>query len=429
MGNKSFVKSFLPFLPLLGLYIVLILFFSSDDLMGDESRHVNYATNLLNGFYSDANNPELINGPGYPLVLAPFVALSSNVLILKLLNAIFVCIGLVYFKKVLSFFVKNKYAFILTILLGLYPPLLRYIPMIYSEPLTFMIVCGLAFHFIKLCRSQTLNQKQILITSIFLAFLVLVKIIFMHVMAMSLLLLAVHFLWKKNRKLVKSIYVIAGAFLLITPYLIYAYSLTGKAFYLGTGGGEILYHRATPYENEFGNWFSRENVLQGGDEDYQPDSVYRNLKQLSENHKGVYLKLEGLSHIERDSAFKTLAISNMKAHPVKYLKNTVANLGRFVFHYPFSYRDQGFAAFGYMIPNMFIIVLWILSLYPFLVMIRKKMPFELKAVMMFFLIYASAIVLLDGRGRNFIIFVPSIVLFFTFIYSKTVSLTFLKLEA
>ncbi len=418
MFKQSFVKNLFPFLLLLGLYIVLILFFSSNDLIGDEFRHVRYADNLLNGFYTETANPELVNGPGYPLVLLPFLALGSGVLMLKLLNAFFVFIGVLYFKKTLSFFIKEKYAIVLAVLLGLYPPLLRFMPMLYSEPLAFMLVCGFIYHLIKLYRSTSLDRKQLAITAIYLGFLVLVKIIFMQVMTLSLLLIGAFFLWKKNKEVLKMAIVIAGAFLLIAPYLVYAYSLTGKAFYLGTGGGEILYHRATPFENEFGNWFSRENILKGGDKDYQPDSVYKNLKQLSENHKEVYLNLEGLSHMQRDSAFKAIAISNMKEHPVKYLKNTVANIGRFAFHYPFSYREHSLAAYGYMIPNMFILVLWILSIYPFL-RVRKKVPIALKAIMLFFLIYASAIILLDGRGRNFIVLAPSLVLFFTVVFSKT----------
>ncbi len=415
MAISSGLKKLWPLLPILGLYIVVILVFSSDDLIGDEFRHVYYADNIINGFYTDANNPELLNGPGYPLVLVPFLALNAGFLFLKLLNAIFVFVGIVYFKKTLEFFLSERYALILAILVGLYPPLLRFMPLIYSEPLTFMIVCALSFHIFKLCKSEHPERKQIAIVSCYIGFLILVKIIFLQVILLSILLLGVVFLLYKNKKIIRLSMAVAGGFLLTVPYILYAYSLTGKPLYLGTGGGEILYHRSTPFENEWGNWFSSENVLNGGKEDYQPDSVYKDLSQLSENHLDVYLKMESLNHMERDSAFKAIAIQNMKTHPKKYVKNTISNLGRFVFHYPFSYRNHSMSAYGYMIPNMFIVVLWLLSLYPF-VLARKKIPFELKAIMLFYLIYASAIVLLDGRGRNFIIMVPSLVLFFSYVY-------------
>ncbi|MBD0852600.1 hypothetical protein [Maribacter arenosus] len=425
MNWKSHNSSVLSFLPLLVLYIAVVLVFSSNVLEGDEFRHLHYAENLIHGFYTEADNPELLNGPGYPLVLAPFLAINSGFLILKLLNAIFVFIGVVYFKKTIEFFAKKKYAIIFAFLVGIYPPLLRYMPLIYSEPLTFMIVCGLLFHVFKLFRSEKLNRKQIVIISLYIVFLVLVKIIFLQVIGLSLLILIVLFLWNRDRQNIKIALVLVGGFLLIVPYLMYAYSLTGKLFYLGTGGGEILYHRSTPYENEWGNWFSREDVLHGNSEDFKPDTVYENLNQLSVNHRKIYVELEDLTFIERDSAFKAIAIENMKAHPGKYLKNTISNVGRFLFHYPFSYRNQNMAAYGYLIPNALILGLCILCIYPFLLN-RRNVPFELKAVMIFYLIYACAIILLDGRGRNFIIMVPSLVLFFAYIYTNTVKITLLK---
>jgi len=408
----------------MALYIAVILIFSSVGLEGDEDRHLRYATNLTHGYYTDADNPELLNGPGYPMILAPFIALNLQLLLLKLLNVLFVIVGVVFFYKSVELFAKKKHAIFFAYLIGLYPPLLRYMPLLYSEPLTFMIVCGLLFHVLKLYRREKVDWKQMAITSFLIGFLVLVKIIFLHVIGLSIVILGALFLLTRNKQLIKMSLVLFGGFLLITPYLVYTYSITGKLFYLGTGGGEILYHRSTPYENEWGNWFSAEDILHGNSKEYNPDNVYKDLNQLSENHRDVYIKLEPLTHIERDSAFKSIAIENMREHPGKYLKNTVSNVGRFLFHYPFSYRDQNMAAYGYLIPNMLIIVLWILSLYPFL-LVRKKVPIELKAVMVFYLIYAGAIILLDGRGRNFIIMVPSLVLFFAYIYTNTVKITFL----
>ncbi len=427
MKKNSLLKSLVPFFPLLLLYIIVVLLFSNNELAGDESRHMAYATNLTHGYYTDGSNPDLRNGPGYPMVIAPFVAINSSLLILKFLNALFVFIGIIYFKKSIEFFAKEKYAIVFAYLIGIYPPLLRYMPLIYSEPLTFMIICGLLFHVFKLYRSKKLDWEQIVITSLYLSFLVLVKIIFLQVIGLCLLILSVLFLWNRKKQNKKAFLVLIGGFLLIIPYLIYAYSLTGKPFYLGTGGGEILYHRSTPYNNEWGNWFSSEDALNGGNHDYQPDNAYRDLRSLSENHHDVYLKLEPLTHIERDSALKSIAIENMKAHPDKYLKNTVSNIGRLLFHYPFSYREQNLNAYGYMIPNMFILVLWILSLYPAFLM-RKKIPFEIKAIMVFTLIYACGIVVADGRGRNFIIMVPSLVLFFAYVFTNILKITLIKTE-
>lgn len=427
MNWKSYFKSVLPFLPLLVLYIVVVLVFSTSELMGDENRHVRYATNLTQGFFTDENNPELGNGPGYPLVIAPFLAIQTGYLIIKILNAILFFIGVVYFKKTLEIFIKEKYAIAFAYLLGIYPPMLRYIPLIYSEPLAFMIICGLLFHVVRLFQNEGFEWKHLILASFYLGFLVLVKIIFLHVIITFFLVLGCLFLIRKNKQFIKISIVIGGGLLMISPYLMYSYLLTGKVLYLGTGGGEILYHRSTPYENEWGNWFSKEDVLNGGNPGYEPDNVYSDLRSLSENHGDVYLKLEPLTHMQRDSAFKAIAIKNMKTHVGKYAKNTVANIGRVLFHYPFSYREQNLNAYGYLIPNMFIIVLWVLSLYPAIVA-RKKIPYVIKTIMLFTLIYFCGIVLLDGRGRNFIIMVPSLILFFAYVYTNILKINLVKTD-
>ncbi|MFK7811568.1 MAG: hypothetical protein AB8B59_03685 [Maribacter sp.] len=427
MSKQSLLKSTIKLLPLLILYIILVFVFSKNELHGDEDRHLAYATNLTQGFYADEVNPSLVNGPGYPMVIAPFVAMNASYLFIKILNAVFVFIGVVYFKKTITFFTKEKYAIGIACLIGLYPPLLRYMPLIYSEPFSFMLICALFFHVFKLYRNKEFDWKHISIASLYLGLLILTKIIFLQVITVSILLIGILFLWKRKRQNIKVALVLVGGFLLIIPYIIYAFSVTGKPFYLGTGGGEILYHRSTPYENEWGNWFSIDDALNGGNPEYQPDNKYRDLNTLSKNHHDVFAKLETLTHIERDSVLKAIAIENMKANPSKYLKNTVSNVGRLLFHYPFSYREQNLNAFGYMIPNMFIIVLWVLSLYPAF-LARKRVPFELIAALIFTLIYACGIVVADGRGRNFVIIVPALVLFFAYIFTNVLNITLVKLK-
>src|SRR5690348_11128528 len=72
--QKIYSKPFLAFLPFLLLYAALILFLNNDALFGDEGRYLQFAHNLLHGFYSppppDIN---LWNGPGFPVYLMPFV--------------------------------------------------------------------------------------------------------------------------------------------------------------------------------------------------------------------------------------------------------------------------------------------------------------------------------------------------------------------
>lgn len=419
MTKHTFPKEALLYLPLLLIYIIIVLVFSSDILIGDESRHFNYALNLTNGYYVEAENPNFRNGPGYPLVLAPFIAVGCSLLTLKFLNIAFVAMAVFYFKKTIDLFAEGKFALIAVYMIGLYPPVLRWLPFLYSEPMAYFLMCGLIFYICQIYRQKEIRLKQLCIASVFLGLLILTKIIYLQVIMTSVLCLIVLLLWRKNRSPIKALTVLAGSFLLLLPYLIYAYSITGKLFYVGSGGGEILYHRSTPYPNEWGNWFSREDILFWGDEGYEPTATYKNLNELSKNHKDFYLSLEHLTYFERDSVFKEAAISNMKSHPKKYLKNTMASLSRLVFHFPFSYRNQSLYAYGYMLPNMLILFLWAISMYLF-IRSRKSSRFEITALLVFSLIYTGGIVLLDGRGRNFITVAPVLVLFFTYVYSNFV---------
>ncbi|WP_123772333.1 hypothetical protein [Zobellia sp. OII3] len=422
MHKPLIPQNIIRLLPLLVVYIAVVLIFSSNDFFGDESRHYHYALNISQGFYENADNPSFRNGPGYPMILAPFVALDMGFMTAKLANAVLLFLALVYFKKTIDLFTKSRFSLVFVYMLGLYPPIIRYVPLLYSEPLAYFTFCGLAYHYCKVCLTKQYDWKQIAIASVYLGFLVLTKIIYLQVILASFFILGILSVWKRNHEIKKSILVLCGGFLFITPYLFYAYALTGKMLYVGTGGGEILYHRSTPFENELGNWFSEEDVLNGQDPNYKPSSkVYRDLSELSKNHRDFYLSIEPMSHIERDSAFKAAAIENMKAHPLKYLKNTVANVGRFTLHYPFSYRSQNLNTYGFMLPNIFLIFLWMLSLYPFFAA-RKNFPFAIQALMVFSLIYAGGIILLDGRARNFVIMAPMLILFFSYVYTRVLKI-------
>lgn len=415
MNWNLFYKSSRPFLPLLVLYIFIVLIFSSETMVGDESRYLRYATNITNGFYTDADNPELSNGPGYPLVLAPFLALNANHIFLELLNVFLVFGGVLFFNKTLQLFTKKKYALYVTFIFGLYPPLIRFIPYLYTEPLSVLLMCALIYYVCKLLQADSIKWKYVIGASFSLGFLVLVKLIFFYVVLLSALLLMAAYVLYRKKPFMKPALILLGGFLFITPYLVHTYFLTGKLFYMGTGGGEIVYFRSTPFEGEWGNWFSKEAVLNENLSTGE-DAVYSDLTALRDNHREFFENIDSLTYMERDSVFKARGIQNMKSYPGKYLKNTVSNVGRLLFHFPFSYRNESMAAYGYMIPNMFIVVFFVLSLIP-LFLTKKKIPLEIRSVLIFILIYGCLIVLLDGRGRNFIIMVPGLILFI--VYSLT----------
>lgn len=406
---------------LLVIYTSIIVL-SNKPLKGDELRYITYTENLTQGFYTDAENPNLSNGPGYPLVLLPFVALESNLLIPKLLNGIFVVLAIFFLYQTLLFYTKEKYALIIALLIGLYPPLLRWMPALYSESLSFLLVSGFIYYFCSLYQKKK-NWKTAILASFCLGFLVLTKVIFFHVLLFGGIVLTILFLIKNKSNTKWALFVAMGAFIITSPFLIYAYSVTGKVFYLGTRGGELLYHRATPYENEFGDWFSSDKIL--GVENGKTLEKTEDLSLLISNHAAFYLELEPLSNMQKDSVLKAKAIENMKEHPLKYLKNTIANTTRFLFNIPNSYKSQSFSAFGYIIPNGFLVVLLTLIAWPAF-LARKKIPFEIKTVLLFSLIYGGGMILLLGKPRYFTMMVPALVLFLAYCYTHLLQISFVK---
>ncbi len=416
-------RKILSLSPLLAIYIVIIVLLNNP-LEGDELRYMAYAENLTQGFYTSPDNPDLSNGPGYPLVLLPFVALDVNLMIPNIINGIFVFLGILFFYKSLRLYLKPKIALISSYVLGLYPPLLHFMPDLLSESLSFFLINGFIFHFCSFHLKKN-NPKNGVLASLFLGFLVLTKVIFFHVVVVSMTMLVLMSVFKKSQRPKWSLLILTVGILFTTPFLVYAYKVTNKPFYLGTRGGELLYHRSTPFENEYGNWFSADRILgvrfEGDSEEYQ------RLEKLRLNHGEFYQRLQPLSNMERDSALKVKAIENMKKYPIKYLKNTMASTGRLFFNIPNSYKNQGLQTYGYLIPNGIILVFLVLIART-AILERSRIPFEIKSVVIFVLIYGFGIILLLGKPRYFIMMVPGLILFLVYSYSKLLKINLLKKE-
>ena len=140
---------------------------------GDQWRYLWYAENLLKGYYSPPDYTFLWGGPGYPIFLMPFVAAGASVAVMQAANG--VLLGLAH----LSFFLfVRQYASVLaalacTALLALYLPILDFLPLTYSEPLAFTLVCGLLY---TLSRAVNGSRAHIVAAGVVSGWLVLTKI-------------------------------------------------------------------------------------------------------------------------------------------------------------------------------------------------------------------------------------------------------------
>ena len=92
---------FLKFLPLLSLYLLYGVLHNRESLRCDESRYLVYAHNILNGFFASQESLMFWNGPGYPLFLAPFMALKWPLIVPRLVNGLFLYFAMIYLYHIL----------------------------------------------------------------------------------------------------------------------------------------------------------------------------------------------------------------------------------------------------------------------------------------------------------------------------------------
>ncbi len=396
-------RDILKFLPLLVLYAIFVFIFSSNTLVGDENGYVKYASQIAQGFGSPSGETTLWWGPGYPIVLAPFVLMKSPWLATKLLNAFFLYGAIIYFYKTVSLYIESKYATVLTLFLGLYPPLIREVHLLLTESLVFFLVCGFLFHFCKLHRKSGNSWLHLFAASFFLGYLALTKVFFGYVILVGLLSFLIFFVWRRTENAKKTTFVYLIALIFCIPYLLFTYFRTGKVFYWGTSGGMSLYWMSTTYNpDELGSWYSFRDVQKS------PELA---------PHRDFLNKITSLSETAMDDAFKKQAIENITHYPLKYLSNWAANVGRLLFSYPFSFTNQKLSTYFYILPNMFIVGAFILSVYPGFIR-RKIIPYEIITLLIFVIISFGGTSLVSSFDRQFRPLIPILLLWLAFVYLR-----------
>lgn len=385
---------------------------SADEFVYDESRYVRYATNLTNGYYSSRDNIDLWAGPGYPVVLMPIVVLRLPWIAAKLMNSLFLYMAVIYFFYTLRLYIEERAALLSSYIIGLAPPLMRYLPNIMTEVFVIFLVCGFGYHFCRSYNAGANNRVQLLLASLYLAYLALTKVFFGYVILSGILLYLLLYILKRKDSIRNSLLIYSLALFCCLPYLFYTYSLTGKIYYWSNSGGSSLYWMSTPYPDELGDWRST-------------FEVYEN-PSLSE-HRQFFDEISKLPSIQKDDAFKKRAFDNIINHPMKYLKNWVANVGRLLFHYPYTYRLPRVKIyyFANMIPGMFLFVLAVLCVYPSYVG-RKIIPYEIYGLISFGLIAFAGSSLVSAYNRQFQPLMPVFALWIIFTLSRVMKIEIRK---
>lgn len=401
----SGLSIYIKLLPFLALYLIVSIFFADDILDGDEKRYFGFAENLTKGFYSPPfPNIKLWAGPGYPLFLAPFVFFNSPLCVLRILNAVLIYFSLIISYQTFTFHSSIKNSLLFTILLGLYFPIYEVLPSIQTESLSWFLISLVCFLFIKNFLTTAISRKYIILAALSIGFLAMTKVIFGYVIVIMLFISIVLFLFPEFRiSAKKSFLIFFFSLIFCLPWLFYTYSLTNKLFYWGNSGSMSLYTMSSPYEDELGDWTRHEDLL------------------INPNHHVFMDSVLKLTPIEREEAYQSAAIQNIKKYPKKYFTNWLANTGRLFFSYPYSNSKQTINSYYTIIPNMFIVVLMLFAI-GISIVYYKKVPDAILLLLLFMVIYLFGSTLVSAYRRMFYITIPFWFVFFNYIFTHFVSI-------
>jgi hypothetical protein len=420
----------LLFLPFLILYIIFVLIFPTTGHQGDEERYLMFANNLVNGFYSPpAPDINLTNGPGWPIILMPFIALGLPLITITIANAFFYYISIIFLYKALKETVSYQLTLLFSMLWACYYVAFQNMPFTHTETITYLLVSVLVFSMVKAFKPGAGKEsgKYILLAGFMIGYIVLTKVAFGFVLIF--MLAGTVILWLTNRRSInykKGLFIMLIGLATVSPYMIYIYQLTGRVLYWSTTAGSTLYWSSTPYKEEYGDW---KLELKQGPVEMGNYNIPGSGDSLVAHHQEDYNEIYKYKGVEQDDVWKRKAIENIKKHPGKYLQNCVYNIGRLVFHYPFSQAVQRPKVLLVFPANGIILTMMLFCIIPTFKNWRK-VSYPIRFMLFFTILYLGASTLVTAYVRMFTIIVPILLFWFAYIFSKTVkvNLGFSKTE-
>jgi hypothetical protein len=416
MNKKLTRNPWLIYAPFLFYYFYYIIKNKWPSLYGDEIRYMDFAKNLVHGFYSpNAPHINLWNGPGYPIVLMPFVALHIPALYITLMNGLYLYLAVVLLYISLTKIANHKIALICGLLLAVYPNAASILPILYTEAFTYLLVSLLiymiTFYYLK-------NRKIYLITvGLILGYLLLTKIIFGYVIIICIAVCFILSLVKKNKHyVIQTLKILFIAFGVAVPYLAYTYYMTGKVFYWGNSGGMSLYWMSTPYDNEYGDWKVPELTNK------QYPTLYKSTEAtaiLKKNHANeIKYILAHKNEVEQDALFKQIALQNIWKHPMKFVRNYYYNVSRMLFNFPYSYAYQDAAIVRNIISGS--LILWGCVFGTVLTLLNwRSILFPVKFVLLITAVYLLLSGALSAYPRQLDVILPALLFWWGYLAAKT----------
>jgi hypothetical protein len=201
-------------------------------------------------------------------------------------------------------------------------------------------------------------------------------------------------------------------------------------FYWSSFGGNNLYWMSSPFEGEYGNYFtfpfseSKDRIA--GSEEIIQRNHQKDFEEILKNPEVKKANLSnGVLHdnlsygIVQDELLKKIAIENIKSHPLKFLQNCISNIGRMLFNYPADYTLQKPSTLSRLPINGILIVFVLFSLIPTL-MNWRKIDFPIRFLLFFASLYFGGSIFGSAAPRMFTLIVPILLIWIAFIISKSI---------
>lgn len=413
------------FFPFLILYIFYVLVFPPDGTIGDGAVYLKYAKQLLSFHFKEPlfDSGSLPFGPGYPIILMPFVLFKLPLVWVTLFNALLYYLSIILiFKSLQQLLIEQRLVVLTSMFWAFYVNSIFLLKGISSEIIAQFLVALLIFSVVKTFNSIEVKKinKYLIITGITLGFIVLTKVIFGYVVCV--LLFGSVILWlinKKSANLSRVLMILFISIGLTIPYLTYTYYHTGKIFYWSTNGGNNLYWMSSPYEGEYGSYLSFTDMQQISY--FEQNGIYLYNDSNISNHQKVWEEIKDYNRIEQDAVLKNIAINNIKKHPAKFLTNWISNIGRILLNSPYSYNLQKSRSLFYTPLNGIIIVLLLFSLIP-TYKNWSKINFAIRFLIFFSFIYLGGSTLGAAESRMFQITAPVLLLWISYILQNTIKI-------
>jgi len=308
------------------------------ELFGDEWRYIYYANNLLHGYFSPTDRIFLWNGPGYPLILVPFVKVDW-IDGARHANAVWHSGAMAYAWLILRVRMSEWWAVGAVVLLGLYPPVNEHLPLLYTEVFCFFLVTAWIFHIMRAPQSSTHRT----VAAFYFAILCLTKVVFGVVLMLFILVLSVDCLLRRTQRSWPYLLHAVLAFVLCVPYLVYTYRITGKLFYWSSAGPNTFYWLTSPYPDEWGDWYHQGWVNQNPILRAHHKALFDQTSGLAQNPDLPELEqVFNLSTPETAEIFLERGLRNIREHPLKFARNWCGNLIRLFLDVPVSVRGTPF---------------------------------------------------------------------------------------